>query len=212
MNHAWLPSNEYPGITPERLLIVGDIIRVARGEAADDHRPEKFETNWSLGVRGYERTCGALTWAAQSYPWLTIVSGAGGGPVHFVMTIGGHPVRFYRGGPDDVPERYQQTSLFELLEQQKAQEIDSTVPVGRCLRLAIENHADGRPSNIYLVDMSEDSGAVTNICLIPSVATTTTVTEFAPTVPPAVIPPVSAEALEEQDENQQDNKTGSDDE
>ena len=192
--------------------MVGDLIRVAREEAAEDHRPEKFETNWSLGVRGYERTCGALTWAQQEYPWLTVVSGAGGGPVHFVMTIGGHPIRFYRGDPDDVPERYRQTSFPELIEQQKALALDDALPQGRCLRIAIENDSDGKPSNIYLVEMNGDTGTVAHIYLIPSLTTTATVTDFAPPVAAADIPPVSAEPIENQDETKEhDDKTGSDD-
>ena len=112
---------------------------------ADDHHPEKFETNWSLGVSGYERTCGTLTWATQTYEWLNVVAGTGGGPVHFVMSVGGHAIRFFRGSPDDVPERYRQTSFPEFLELQRALELDGTLPVGRSLRIAIENDAEGRP-------------------------------------------------------------------
>src|SRR5436190_19409456 len=97
MPSTWTPWDTYPGLTQDRLITVGDMIRTAREETADDHRPDKFETNWSLGVRGFERTCGALTWAQQEHSWLSVVSGAGGGPVHYVITIGGHPVRFFKG-------------------------------------------------------------------------------------------------------------------
>ena len=45
------PFTDYPGITPDRLLTAGALIRDARNEAVDDHRPDKWETNWSLGVR-----------------------------------------------------------------------------------------------------------------------------------------------------------------
>ena len=48
---TWLPEADYPGITQDRLLIVGAIVRDTRSEALDDHRPDKWETNWSLGVR-----------------------------------------------------------------------------------------------------------------------------------------------------------------
>src|SRR4051812_17145089 len=103
MNDAWLPWLSYPGLTQDKILIIADIVRQARIGAAEDHHPEKFETNWSLGVRGYERTCGQLTWAQQEYPWVRVVSGASGGPVHFVMSVTGHAMRFYRGSPDDIP-------------------------------------------------------------------------------------------------------------
>ena len=208
---TWLPPSDYPGITQERLLVVGDIIRVAREGAADDHHPEKWETNWSLGVSGYERTCGALTWAAQEYPWLAVVSGAQGGPVHFVMAIGGHPIRFYRGEPDEIPARYQQASFPKLVELQRAFSLDNGLPQGRCLRISIDLDADGKPSGIYLVEMDEQTAQPTNIYLIPSVASTTMLVDFAPPVQPVEIPPVSAEPAESENKAQKD-KTGSDDE
>jgi len=213
MTQTWLPWNDYPGLTRERLLIVGDIIRDARGEAADDHRPDKYETNWSLGVRGYERTCGAISWSVQEHPWLSVVSGAGGGPVHFVMTIGGHPVRFYRGEPDEIPARYQQPSLPEVVELQRALAIDSNLPEGRCLRIAIDNDATGRPSAIYLVEIDEELATPTNVYLIPELEQSGTVAEFARPIPPAEIPPVTAEAIEDAGQVTTDHKkTGSRDE
>jgi hypothetical protein len=213
---GWRPWEHYPGLLLERLLLIAEIIRAARDGAADDHRPDKGETNWSLGVRCYERTCVALTWAAfHELPWLLIASGAGGGPVHFVMTIGGHPVRFYRGDPDEIPARYQQPSIFELMEQAKALALDADLPRDRALRIAIENDTNGRPNNIYLVEMDETEAIVTQIFMVPVMAKTTTVTDFMTHVPPAKIPPVTAEAAEgeeQADKDKKDDKTGSDDE
>ena len=148
-------------------LCIGEVIRTARDGAADDHRPEMHESNWSLGVRSYERTCGTLVWAAVQYDWLTVVTGNGGGPVHFVMTMGGHAVRFYRGSPESVPERYRQRSFPELIQQQQALELDDNLPLGRSLRIAIENDEDGHPESIYLVEIS-DAGDATNIFLHPA--------------------------------------------
>ena len=209
--HSWKPWTNYSGFTLDRLVSVAALIRAARDGAADDHHPEKFETNWSLGVRGYERTCGALTLATQTYEWLNVVAGTGGGPVHFVMSVGGHAIRFFRGSPDDVPERYRQTSFPEFLELQRALELDGTLPVGRSLRIAIENDTEGRPESISLIEISEDTGSMTNSYLIPA-ANTGTVTIFnPPNEPPASIPPVLAEPIEDED-NQEGNKTGSSDE
>ena len=210
---SWKPWNDYPGLVLDRLLTVGGLIRSARDSAADDHRPEMYEGNWSLGVRGYERTCGALTWATQTYDWLTVVSGAGGGPVHFVLSITGHAVRFYHGSPENVPERYRQASFPELLEQQRALELDGDLPLGRSLRIAIENDDDGRPDSIYLVEVSEDTGLTTNTYLIP-LPNRGTVAPFGTTNdPPTSIPPVSAEPVDDRDEGSAEGtKTGSNDE
>lgn len=209
----WQPWSDYPGLTLDRLLSVGDIIRAARDGAADDHRPEMYETNWSLGVRAFERTCGAIRWATQTHAWLHIVAGFVGGPVHFVMSIGGHPVRFYRGSPVNVPQRYREPSFPELIEQQHALELDGHLPSGRSLRIVIENAADGRPGSIYFVEISDDTGIATNTFLIPLPSGVTVVPFGAANEPPASIPPVTAEPVDDhQDEDtSKGKKTGSDD-
>ena len=193
---SWQPWNDYAGLTLDRLLCVGEIIRGARDAAVDDHRPDKHESNWSLGVRCYERTCGALTTAAQEHEWLNIPAGIGAGPVHFVMSIGGHAVRFYRGSPDDAPERYRHPSFPELLEHQYALELDNELPLDRSLRIAIENDEDGRPESLYVVELSATTGITTNTFLIPL---TDTVELFGvPNEPSVNIPPVLAEAVDDQ--------------
>ncbi len=210
---TWHPPLTYPGITLERLLLVADIIRVAREDAVEDHRPEKWETNWSLGVRQYERTCGSITWASQEYHWLRVLSGAGGGAVQYVFSIGGHPIRFCRGGPEDVPERYRQPCFPELEQQLALFEIDGALPQGRCLRIAIENAPSGRPTNIYLDELDEATGQPINHYLIPGLGRSTTVTEFVQPVPAVDIPPVSAEPTESEvgKKSREQEKTGSDD-
>ena len=205
---SWKPWNDYPGLTRERLLCIGEVIRTARDGAADDHRPEMHESNWSLGVRSYERTCGTLAWAAVQYDWLTIVTGTGGGPVHFVMTMGGHAVRFYRGSPESVPERYRQRSFPELIQQQQALELDDNLPLGRSLRIAIENDEDGHPEAIYLVEIS-DYGDATNTFLIP-LPSQIAIASFG-NEPPANIEPVSAEPVDDHQE-EDGTATGSGDE
>ena len=211
---SWQPWNQYPGLTLERLVCVADLIRNARDGVADGHHPEMGEGNWSLGVRGYERTCWAITWATETHEWLNVVTGSEGGPVHFVMSIGGHAVRFYHGSPDSVPGRYRQPSFPELAEQQLALELDGELPTGRALRIAIENDEDGRPESICLVEIRSDTGNATNSFLIP-LPTQSTVTPFgAATTPPANIPPVSAEPVDDQQDEggAGATKTGSDDE
>ena len=218
MADDWFPGDDYPGVTLEHVLIVGSIVREAREAregAAADHRPEKWESNWSLAVRCYERTCGALIWASQEYPWLSIVSGAGGGPVHFVMTIDGHPVRVCRGGPDDLPDNYRQLSFPELLAQQDLFALDNDVPQGCGLRITVENDVNGYPDAIYMVEVNETTGQIANSFPIPTIADSGNVTDFVKPEPPANIPPVLAEPSEaeaQKEEKNKDDKTGSDDE
>lgn len=210
----WIPSDHYPGLTLDRLLIVAAIVREARDGAADDHRPEKFEGPWSLGTRCYERTTGALMWRSQEYPWLSIKSGGTGGPSHFVMTIGGHPVRVCKGTPDDIPAKYQELSFPELEAQQDLFSPDNTVPQGRGLRIVVENDAELRPDVIYLVEVDEATGEATNSYIIPKVSPATAiVTDFTSKAEPAEIPPVTAEPTDEEVAKDSDkDKTGSGDE
>jgi hypothetical protein len=213
--NTWAPELDYPGITFDRLLVVGDIIRTSRASACDDHRPERWETNWSLGVRQFERMNGDLNWASKDYPWLRVIAGFGGGPVQFVFTIGDQAIRVCRGDAEEIAERYQEPTFPELVQQQILVALDKTSPTGRFLRIAVENDAHGAPEHIYLVEVDEETGKPIRSFLIPALAATTTVTDFAPPVPPVDIPPVSAEPIENEDEQQQNNskkKTGSDDE
>ena len=169
------------------------------------------EGNWSLGVRGYERTCWALTWATETYKWLSVVAGSCGGPVHFVMSIGGHAVRFYHGRPDNVPPRYRQPSFPEL---QHALEFEGGLPPGRSLRIAIQNDDEGRPERINLVEINDATGDTTDTFLIPAPSQGAIMPFGAAPEPPASIPPVLAEPVDDQhgEGGTKGKKTGSDDE
>ena len=207
---SWQPWNHYTGLTLKRLVCVADIIRTARDGAADDHHPETGEGPWSLGVRCYERTCNALSWATKTHGWLTIVTGSEGGPVHFVMAIGGHAVRFCHGTPEDIPRRYRERSFPEF-EQQLALQLDGAPPGNRALRIVIENDASGHPETMCLVEISNDTGNAINACFIP-LSIPSTVAPFAPSIAqPASIGPVSAEPLGDQQADAEGAKTGSGD-
>ena len=199
---------DYPGITPDRLLVVGARIRDVRNEAVDDHRSAKGETNWSLGVRQYERTCSALSWASIEFPWLTVVSG-GLGAVQYVFAIGGHPIRFCRGDEEEITARYREPCFPEMIQQQTF--FGSSQ--GRWLRIVIENGPECRPAVIRLMEIDAD-GVPVHFYVIPEVTVTTTITPFTPpSEPPVQIPPVVAEATDDaEQQNQDEDKTGSDDE
>jgi len=209
---SWI-VHSYPGITVERLLIVADIVRVARDEAVDDHRPDKGEDPWALGVAQFVRQNFAVVAAQIEHPWLTVVHGQGGGPVAFVFAIAGHAIRACRGDDAEVPYRYQQPTLFEQDQQQMLIAIDPNIPTGVCLRLAVENDPMGRPLYVYLHEINETTGEPVRSYLIPKLEATTNVTPFTPPVePPANLPPVSAEPSEAEQEKDEPKKTGSDDE
>ena len=194
---SWEPWTDYVGLTLDRLVTVADIIREARDHAADDHRPDMGEGNWSLGVRCYERTCRALREATETNQWLSVVTGPQGGPVHFVVSIGGHAVRFYHGPPESVPGRYRQASFPEMAEQQQlALELGGDLPAGRALRIAIENDGNGRPESISLVEIGSDTGNTLRQFLIPPPSLGAVAPFGGPAESPVCIGPVSAEPVD----------------
>jgi hypothetical protein len=210
----WLPWLDYPGITQEKLLIVADLVRRIRDEALDDHRPEKWETNWSLGTRQYERTEGAITWATQQYSWLTVLAGASGGPSQYVFAITGHAIRFCRGDEEEIAARYQSPCFPELQQQQSMFGPDALN--GRSLRLVIKNNADGRVDSIWIMEADEAVESPVRGFLIPPLPENTKIAEFAPpTEKPVELPPVTAEPEDDaaaDSEKDSKKKTGSDDE
>jgi hypothetical protein len=190
----WIPTEDYSGLTLERIQIIGDVIRTARAAAYLDHHPERGETNWSLGCRCYECTCFALAEAAKEHSWIEILAG-GYGASHFVMRAGGHPIRFCSGDPETMPGKYLQQSFAEL----------GLMPANRILRITIASGIAG-PADIYLVEVDEETGNTTKSYLIPEVNHATNIVEFIPPAPPVQIPPVVAESVEA--ETATDSETG----
>ena len=109
------------------------------------------------GFAQYERTCGALNWASNDYPWLTVIAGGLGSGAGTCFAIGGHPIRFCRGDEEEIAVRMTQQPCFpELLQQQtlfgSAQD--------RWLRIVIENGPEGRPSDIRLMEIDADGAPI----------------------------------------------------
>jgi hypothetical protein len=198
-------------------MIAGDIIRIAREEAVDDHRKEKGESNWSLGCRQHERTNFAIGMARQQYPWLMVVAGFGTGPQEFVFAISGHPIRVCKGEHDEIPPRFQEPCFPELQQQQLLAALEQVPVEKRILRVVVENDGEGAPDDIYLVEVDEDTGEPLRWFLIPPLANTGLVAPFLKQVPPVNIPRVVAEAVDDIASSAEDTtatgrekKTGSD--
>src|ERR1700730_349946 len=113
MENSWPPETTHEGLTQDRLVIIGDILRRARDGAATKHEPAMGETSWSLGTRAYERTEFEIIAASLLHPWLQVIEGESGGPVRFAFAIAGHTFRFFKGAPDEVPAKYLAPVLSE---------------------------------------------------------------------------------------------------
>ena len=145
-----LPWEVHEALLAERLSIIARIIRDTRAEALIGHDSDKGETLWSLGCRGYERTCHSITLAAETYSWLRILKS---GP-HFVFTIGGVPMRFYRGEPGDYQARWLQRALPELRQQSLA--FVSAEQSGWAWRVLYDTGPKGEVIRVAFVEMTEE--------------------------------------------------------
>lgn len=187
------PWVKYSDLTQERLSIVAEIIRRVRHEAVMAHEPDKGDTNWDLGCRVYSRTCFALRIEAPNYPdWLTILPETK--MLQFSFAIGTVPFRFYRGTPDDPPDRYVICSFGELHHQQMCLELEGLRPSDNVLRIAVETsrmtlevtHVSvvevdtaGNPIGAYLIPPVQRTAAPV-VVITPQTAPPTAPVELAP--------------------------------
>jgi len=158
------PTDIHPGLQEERLVIIGQLITAARHAAVSDHKPSEGDNNWVLGCRCYAWACHGVRRATERYPeWLTIIEDG----LHFVFGIGGVPLRFYRGEPDDVPERTMSVNLPELRARQDAFSFAAQYRSKTHLRLAVETDSLGEVSTITLIEVDEGLNPVGDGWVIP---------------------------------------------
>ncbi len=158
------PWTKYPSLTSDRLSILANIIRHVRSDTVALHDLAGGDSEWSLGCRIYSRTCEAIRRAAKDHTWLTILRETE--TLCFSFAIGSVPFRFYKGRPDDPPERYLASTFGELRHLQTAFAIEGLRPLDKILRLAVETDATREVSNITFVEMDE-AGNVTETFSIP---------------------------------------------
>lgn len=152
-----LPWDIHPGLTADRLIIVGQHVAAARNSAVDDYQPKKGDGPWSLGCTAYQRTLNIFGDLAvkQAYPWLTMVARKG---LHFTFGVGGVPFRHFRDrgrGPSKrtlvttLPEREAlQHALFDV--PKRAMELE------RFFRIAYATGPDGRVVQVAVLRFDKD--------------------------------------------------------
>lgn len=154
----WETHNE---LEESRLVFLANLIKQVRHEALLMHEPSKGDTNWGLGCRAHERTCHAIKEATDYQPWLDVIDPS----LHFVFSIGGVPIRFYRGEADNPNPRQLNRRYPEIEAQQYAFEFHHE-DVQWLWRMAIETDFDGEVLRIVMVQVSE-SGDIKNMWPVP---------------------------------------------
>ncbi len=145
------PSDLHPALTDYRLRIVGQLIRDARHKAVLRHDTSIGDNAWVLGVSGFNCCCYAIASAVERYKeWLSVIEDG----LHFVFAIGGVPLRFYRGEPDDAPKRTLARNFPEVQAHQIALLFpDQETPKHDALRFAVETDEFGEVSQVTLVQV-----------------------------------------------------------
>jgi hypothetical protein len=160
----FIPWEKYPDLKSERLSVLEGIIRRVREGVASSHEPKDGDGAWGFGCRAYERTCFAITNAIPANSWLTILPDKSK-PLRFTFAVGNVPFRFYRGDPNDPPSRHLSCTFEEFRQQRLA--IELGVPIDSMLRLAVETDAEGKVSQVSVVEL-DASGNVMGTYAIPS--------------------------------------------
>jgi hypothetical protein len=164
MDDDFRPSQKYPSLTDDRLSAIANVLRVVRNTTLLLYDPLAGDGEWSLGCRVYERSCFQIRELSKAFPWLSIV--AEGPKLRFTFAIGGVPVRFYRGSPDDPPDNYLTTTYGELRQRQMVFDIEGLRTLDSVLRLAVETDREGKVSTVKLVEL-DTTGTPTGIYLVP---------------------------------------------
>jgi hypothetical protein len=133
------------------------------------------------------------------------------GNLQFSFAIGQSALRFYKGPPDDPPERYIAQTFDELRHRQFVLAIDGLAPIDTILRLAVEPDVTREVGTVTLVEMNED-GRPTNGYVVPfDIARGQVLTfETKPAqLPPPRVEPIANEEEEKKKKPDDEQNTGS---
>jgi hypothetical protein len=188
--NSFLPWDSYSPLTAERLSIVADKLRKARNGTLDLYDPIGGDTPWSHGCRAHVRQIKAVREGAKEYDWLTILPDKEA--LRFTFAIGGVPIRFYRGTPDEIPEHHLNRTFAEIRQLQLVL-IAEARKADKVLRIAIELDAEGNASEVSLVE-SDVFGEPLNAYSIPNLIAKSNVI---PALTQAIeLPPLQPEPIE----------------
>jgi hypothetical protein len=193
----FLPWDTYSPLTAERLSIVADKLRKARDGTLELYDPIGGDNPWSHGCRAHVRQKKAVLDGAKEYDWLTILPDEEA--LRFTFAIGGVPVRFYRGTPEEIPEHHLHRTFAEIRQLQLVL-IPEARKIDKVLRMAIELDTEGNASEISLVEL-DVFGKPLNTYAIPRVVAKSNVI---PAQMQAIeLPPLQPEPLENMQSNAQ---------
>lgn len=127
-----------PELTEERLTKVGQLLAVGRGHAVDRYDPTIGDDSWTLGTCAYNYGCFQIKRAAGTpgFEWLGVIDPG----KHFQFSVGGVPMRFWRGDPADPTSKISAKTPHEQLSF----DLEPGKPMAGVLcRIGVETDFDG---------------------------------------------------------------------
>lgn len=145
------PWEHHPALAADRLVTIGELIQKGRNNALERYMPGIGCTPWSVGCEAFGFQKFEISQAAPDLDWLEIINPT----MQFVFSIGGVPVRFYKGAPDDPTVRTLKQSFAELQQQSLfgAEELIH-LTAEPLYRFAVETDEDGAVLAISFVVLS----------------------------------------------------------
>lgn len=152
------PWDHHPALERNRLISIAQLIQRGRNEALDRFDPAVGCTGWTVGCEAFAFQRHQIIMASTNLDWLEIVDPS----MQFVFSIGGVPVRFYRGEPDDPTSRTLKQSFPELAQlslfsREELEKLGSQT----LYRFAVETDIDGSLSAIAFVVLNGETPLLT---------------------------------------------------
>lgn len=145
------PWDYHAEFVEERLVKVAQLLALGRGSAVDRFNPAIGDDNWTLGVCAYNYGCFQISRAAgtPSFEWLGVIDPG----KHFQFSIGGVPMRFWRGDPADPTAKISVATPFEQL----LLDLEPGVPTaGMLFRIGVTTDEEGALLGASFVALRND--------------------------------------------------------
>lgn len=142
------PWEHNPALTRERLITIGQLIIDGRNDAIERFDPDKGCDGWTVGCEAFAFQKHQIILASERFEWLDILNPL----MEFVFSIGGVPMRFYRGEPDEPHDRTLRQTFAELQQGSLFSDEDLLGMARHLLyRFAVETDLDGSVMAITFV-------------------------------------------------------------
>lgn len=107
------PWDYHSELTEDRLVKVAQLLARGRGSAVDRFDPAIGDDRWTMGVCAYQYGCYQIKQAVgmPGFEWLGVIDAS----KHFQFSIGGVPMRFWRGNPTEPTAKISVPTPFEQL-------------------------------------------------------------------------------------------------